>query len=596
MKTLVTKFKRRSLETLIMWLIAALVAGATAWGIRALFKNWAHDDADARRQSAQRDAAVAERAKLSAGMMGVLFSDAQAALAATLNSAPREGTSAFLERWREVNPLVAAALPVNARGVPDDETPLSPAFKDWLAKTPWFPGAVAEKSLPPADSLAANAAPDDTAWGPLREKSRAAAARDPWHLRGTADGGATPISAGSVGSLPPGNDYAHAEGWAERRRRLGIPFAERSGWDAVPGGLFLWRMCDDDLVLAASVDLRELEKLLASALPSNTQDDESHTLLTSADAANPKVAGASGSPAFVRDFPVQSELLPGWTVRVIRVAPDNTMMFRQKMLYRSYYVLVFLMGVMIFSLLAVVRNWMDENERFADAANHSSHEMITAVQMILCCTDKDALTVLDADGRERQAPLSVEDVTLVNHAARRISEMVFYVLDFSQRIMRGEKIRRGVADTNLVQVVTILLDDLRVILGDCKIGMTIESSLPPGPVCVKTDDSAVSLILRNLLDHARIHGGKDRRVAVALVENTTTGMVDIKVRDYTCAVTPAELPRVFKRRSGSKEKERGHSIDLPTSRELARALDGDLSCEIPSDGEGGAIFILSLPK
>ncbi|MDR2674667.1 MAG: HAMP domain-containing histidine kinase [Opitutaceae bacterium] len=595
------KKARRFLTTLAMPLLAALVA-AGAVAILALLRHYrAHDIAERRRQSELRDATVAARAKLAADAMEMLFSDLQNTLAGTLNAVPREGTLSFLERWREVNPLVSAALLVNARGTlepgnhwpaemlreyqeashaPDGllhEKTIPPALKDWLAKTPWHPGAVAEKPLPPA-SADAPAAP---AWKSLREKLRAAAARDPDYIRGNpGDGGdgAFPaaISAGSAGNLPTGDDYTKVEPWPERRRRLGIPFAERAGWDGVPGGLFAWRMCDDDMVLVAGVDLRELATLLSGALPARTENGEDYSLLSDgAGNARAAPAAAAGTAAarddFVRDFPVHPELLPGWAVRATRKASGADVLPGET-LYNGAAAAVILAAGMAVLLLLVFQRRMRENEKTALVADYASHEIRTQVQTILCYAEDN----------------------IIRGAARRLTETTTLILDFSPKMIRGGKIRT--AEVNLSQATEELLEEFKPWLQQEEVRMELESSLPAEPLCSRTNDVAFSIILQNLLYNAGVHAAEGGRVDVSLAENPAAGAIELRVRDYGPGVPRGELKRIFDPRRRRDGQESGHGIGLPFSRSLARAVGGDLVCEIPADGAGGSVFILSLPK
>ncbi|MDR1011092.1 MAG: HAMP domain-containing histidine kinase [Opitutaceae bacterium] len=651
MKTRGSKKVRRFLTTLAAPLLAALVvAGAIA--ILALLRHYrTHDIAERRRQSELRDATVAARAKLAADAMGMLFSDMQTALAGTLNAVPREGTLSFLERWREVNPLVSTALPVNARGTPGPgnhwpaemireyqeasrapdgllyEKNIPPALRDWLAKTPWHPGAIAEKPLPPA---APDAAPASApAWKPLREKLRAAAARDPYYIRGAPDAGATPaaIAAGSIGNLPSGDDYTKVEPWSERRRRLGIPFAERAGWDAVPGGLFAWRMSDDDMVLVASVDLQELAAMLAGALPSRTEDAGDCALLTDADGNAPATATATTNTAatintaaaarddIIRDFPVHPDLLPGWAIRAIR-KPAGADIFPRETIYDGAAATVILAAGLALLLLLVFQRRMRENEKTALVADYASHEIRTQVQTILGFAENNITDVTQpvgpdlASGRARvgghtgnsrpdtrSGPTKncqLRNISNIIHgAARRLTETTTLILNFSPKLIRGGKIHTG--NVNLCQAAAELLEEFGPWLQE-EVHMELTSSLPAAPVRAITNDIAFSIILQNLLYNAGLHAAVGGRVKVSLAENPAAGMIELSVRDYGPGVPRGELKRIFDPRRRRDRQEHGHGIGLPFSRSLARATGGDLVCEIPADGAGGSVFILSMPK
>lgn len=567
-RNLETKIKRLFLTPFASWTLAVLiVAGAVAM-LALLRQNRAHDFAEAQRQAQLRDDAIADRAKFAAGLMEVLFSDVQGALGATLNAVPREGTLAFLERWREVNPLISDAVLVNSVGVPEPGgTAATLAMTDWLSKTPWHSGAIAEKNPEPADLSAA-------AWEPLREKLRTAAARAPWHARAVdvAGAGSDGIASGSVGALPPSEDYSKKETWPERRRRLGISFAERTGWDGAHGGLFAWRMCDDDIVMAVSVDLHELKCLLSAALPAETQGGGRYQLFTD---------GGDG-------FSIHDDLLPGWKVAAAQNTSGVGAVFSGETLYVSASFLVILAASLGILLLLGFQKRMRENEIIATVSDYASHEMRTDVQEILCCTDPDVLPSETAVEH-----LTKERASMIYYASGRLSETVAFVLDFFPRIMRGGKL--WTENVNVSQVAEKLLDEFMAVMRTAEIPMGFQMSFPRESVHLAGNETAISIILRNLIENACLRASADNRlVEISLRENAAAGMIELRVRDYGPGIPREEIGHIFKPRWRPKDEERGHGIGLPLCRKLARSLGGDLAYETPSDGAGGNTFILSL--
>jgi signal transduction histidine kinase len=550
----------------------------------------AHDSGERRHRTELRDAAIAARAKLAAEVMEILFSDARNALEGTLNAVPLEGTLPFLQRWREVNPLVSTALLVNARGTfePGKHWPAEMAREyeaaprapeKWLAKTPWHPGAVAEKTLAPA-------APDAVSeWKPLREKLRAAAARDPYSMREISGAAPfpAPVSAGSVGNLPPSGDYAKAEAWSERRRRLGIPFSERTGWEGVPNGLFAWRMCDDDIVLVAGINLRELAALLAGVLPARTESDESYRLLAGSAAAS----GTEARGDFIRDFPVHPELLPGWAVRAVR-KESGAGAFHAEILYDAAAAVVILLALIALLFLYFFQKRARENEKTALAASYASHEIKNRLQAIQCCADSICPPDGGAGG-EKQA----EYVHIIQDAVDRLGETTAFILNFSPKAVHGEKIRVG--NVNLSRVAAKQLEACKLWLKQ-NAGMDLVSKVPEEPVCAATNDAVFSIILQNLLYNAGQHAAEGGRVEVSLTEVPAAETIELRVRDYGPGVRGTRVKHIFDFRRQLDKQERGHGIGLPFSRMLARAVGGDLFCETPSDGAGGGVFVFSLPK
>ena len=127
-------------------------------------------------------------------------------------------------------------------------------------------------------------------------------------------------------------------------------------------------------------------------------------------------------------------------------------------------------------------------------------------------------------------------------------------------------------------------------------GLAFDLSACPSSLRVRADREKVQQILLNLLSNAlkfTPSGG-----AIALSCNAKDGFVEIVVRDTGLGIAPEKLASIFEpfvqvdRRY--KREQEGIGLGLAISRELARAMDGDLTVE-SREGEGST-FVLRLPK
>ncbi len=114
---------------------------------------------------------------------------------------------------------------------------------------------------------------------------------------------------------------------------------------------------------------------------------------------------------------------------------------------------------------------------------------------------------------------------------------------------------------------------------------------PPPDATVLADADSVRVILENLLDNARKHGGGD----IQVIEQPAACGWRIVVADCGVGLEPGQAERIFEPfERDARGATHGSGLGLHISRQLARALGGDLRAE--SDGPGrGTRFILELP-
>ena len=121
--------------------------------------------------------------------------------------------------------------------------------------------------------------------------------------------------------------------------------------------------------------------------------------------------------------------------------------------------------------------------------------------------------------------------------------------------------------------------------------VSIETSIPPGPVIVDGDRLKLNRVFANLLSNAIKHGG-GRPVKVSLEESP--GVTRVSVEDEGPGV-PAELRDAvferFKRVPGSSDA--GAGLGLAIVREFVVRHGGSVACE--SEAGRGSRFVVTLP-
>lgn len=119
-----------------------------------------------------------------------------------------------------------------------------------------------------------------------------------------------------------------------------------------------------------------------------------------------------------------------------------------------------------------------------------------------------------------------------------------------------------------------------------------------------TDPDRLRQILANLVQNALVHTPAGGRVTLAARQTQTpasdvpraaAGFIEIEVADTGQGIGPDDLPHVFDRfyRAGTGARDAGLGLGLSISRELARAMGGDITAA-STPGQGSR-FIVSLP-
>ncbi|HEX7940693.1 MAG TPA: ATP-binding protein, partial [Gemmatimonadaceae bacterium] len=180
----------------------------------------------------------------------------------------------------------------------------------------------------------------------------------------------------------------------------------------------------------------------------------------------------------------------------------------------------------------------------------------------------------------------------------RIMRSQTYLLSLINDVLNFAKIESGhlqveLEDVAVDELVNGTSDFVRPQLRERGLAFTL-SSCPPA-LRARADREKVQQILLNLLSNALKFTASGGEISLSCRE--TEGFVEIVVRDTGLGIAPEKLASIFEpfvqvdRRF--KREQEGIGLGLAISRELARAMDGDLTVE--SREAEGSTFVLRLP-
>ncbi|MEQ9336274.1 MAG: HAMP domain-containing sensor histidine kinase [Miltoncostaeaceae bacterium] len=219
------------------------------------------------------------------------------------------------------------------------------------------------------------------------------------------------------------------------------------------------------------------------------------------------------------------------------------------------------------------------NREFLMRITHDLRTPLTAIR-------GHAAALSDGVVPEAERPRSL---AAIEGEAARLESMVADLLDLARRDARrfsltpGPGAPRGLAAQ--------ALDAVRALAGER--GVTLHSTAEGAPGRVESDEMRVLQIVGNLLQNAVLWTPTGGEVHLD-VTGDDAGGVRLVVTDSGPGVPPGSREEIFApfQATDRPDGSRGSGLGLTISRELARALGGELTV---TEHEGGARFELTLP-
>jgi signal transduction histidine kinase len=235
-----------------------------------------------------------------------------------------------------------------------------------------------------------------------------------------------------------------------------------------------------------------------------------------------------------------------------------------------------------------------EARRMAEHANNAktvflramSHELRTPLNAISGYTE-----ILELGIRGAVNPEQVKDLGRIKRASAYLLRLINDVLTIAR--LEGARPLNVIAIP--VNPVLTEVEGLCALQAKAK-GLTLTVTPPEGEVAVAADAERFQQVLLNLITNAIKFTPSGGSVGVACDSGAST--VRFQVQDTGVGVRPVDVERVFEPfvqidRHLTAATQQGVGLGLSISRELARAMGGDLTLE---SAEGvGSTFTLTLP-
>jgi two-component system NtrC family sensor kinase len=180
-----------------------------------------------------------------------------------------------------------------------------------------------------------------------------------------------------------------------------------------------------------------------------------------------------------------------------------------------------------------------------------------------------------------------EELEMVLHEARRASDVVRRLLDFSRQ---GERVRAS-ADLNEIVNDVIALSRHLILTNDVQLQVTLAEKLP----WVSIDRNQMKQVLLNLIHNAlqAMPAGGELCVSTLAEANDGRDWVTMSVKDSGIGITPADLERIFEPFFTTKSDHGGTGLGLSVSYGIVTDHGGTI--QVVSQLNRGSQFTVWLP-
>ncbi|MEZ4255895.1 MAG: HAMP domain-containing sensor histidine kinase [Polyangiales bacterium] len=279
--------------------------------------------------------------------------------------------------------------------------------------------------------------------------------------------------------------------------------------------------------------------------------------------------------------PLSIALLVGWMWVVIenlsltQQVTQNTLLM---VLGGLFFVVI--MGVLITFSVYLARE-IQEVRRQDSFIDSVTHELKSPLASLRLCLETLGRAELETKQREELRQMMFDDV-------ERLSSFIDDVLHASR--LAADRVGMSVSDVNVREVVEASADTVAARHHVDRSSIHIEV---PEVVRLATDETALAVVIRNLLDNAVKYSPEPIHVTVrAGVDGDS---LELTVVDRGIGIPTNELKRVFQRffRVSSEDvrSRKGTGIGLFVVAALVRNLGGTVRAESPGQGLGTAMHV-----
>ncbi len=249
-------------------------------------------------------------------------------------------------------------------------------------------------------------------------------------------------------------------------------------------------------------------------------------------------------------------------------------------------------GPRVGRFLALVIDDHTEHKRIdrirVDFVANASHELRTPLASLVGFIET-------LQGPARDDPAARERFLIImREQATRMSRLIDDLLSLSRIEMKAHV--RPSASVDLVAAVRHVADALEPLARD--LGVTIETSLPEGPVTVAGERDELIQVISNLIENGCKYGQSGERVEVVLTPGGEGGGPSFSVRDFGPGIPAEHLPRLTERfyrvDVSESRKHRGTGLGLAIVKHILARHHARLSIE--SRHGDGALFTVTFPS
>jgi len=193
-------------------------------------------------------------------------------------------------------------------------------------------------------------------------------------------------------------------------------------------------------------------------------------------------------------------------------------------------------------------------------------------------------------GKPAFSPSLAGVVDRIERAARRMSEMIATLLDFTQ-VRGNRRLPVSLAPADLAEVSRGVIDELRTANPERTIALSIR-----GDARGLWDAARMGQVISNLIGNALTHGAADAPVSVLI--DAGDDELTLRVHNYGPVIAPELVPKLFEPFRRGRDKpagpRRGLGLGLFIVKQIVLAHAGDVGVE--STPTGGTSFVIRLPR